>query len=241
VIGTPRVHHRVTDSTNERAKQLALGGAPHGTLVTAAEQTAGRGRQGRAWVAPAGSAVLMSLLVRNLDERFPLLPLVAAVAVADACESVAPVRCEIKWPNDVWIERRKVAGILVEGRPAEDWAVLGIGLNVTTGEFPEELRSIATSLRVAGGVELGVEPAFESLLGTLAHWLEKEGDEVLAAWRERDALRGEHVRWADGAGVAAGIDDAGSLLVETGAGLVTLGAGEVHLHRQPGRVSDRPR
>ncbi|MEA2308351.1 MAG: BirA family transcriptional regulator [Thermoleophilaceae bacterium] len=206
-------------------------GAPHGTLVTAGEQTAGRGRHGRAWVAPAGSAVLMSLLVRELDERFPLLPLVAAVAVAEACESLAPVRCEIKWPNDVWIERRKVAGILVEGRPAEDWAVLGIGLNVGTSEFPEELRSVATSLLVAADVELALEAVLSAVLEALAHWLGKGGGEVLAAWRERDALRGEHVRWAAGSGVAAGIDDAGSLVVETDAGLVTLGAGEVHLGR----------
>src|SRR5207248_726545 len=130
VIGAPRVHHRVADSTNERAKQLAMRGAPHGTLVTAGEQTAGRGRQGRSWLAPAGGAVLMSLVLRELDERFPLLPLAASVAVSEACESLAPVHCEIKWPNDVWIDRRKVAGILVEGRPGEGWAVLGIGVNV---------------------------------------------------------------------------------------------------------------
>jgi BirA family transcriptional regulator, biotin operon repressor / biotin---[acetyl-CoA-carboxylase] ligase len=232
VIGTTRVHHRLADSTNERAKQLAAAGAPHGTLVTAAEQTAGRGRQGRAWVAPAGSAVLMSAIVRGLDhERFPLLPLVAAVAVADACESLAPVRCEIKWPNDVWIERRKVAGILVEGRPAEDWAVLGIGLNVSTSEFPEELSSIATSLRIAAGSDVGVEPALAALLEAFARWLGKEAAEVLAAWRDRDALQGSHVRWAEGAGVAAGIDDSGALLVETADGVVSLGAGEVHLER----------
>jgi BirA family biotin operon repressor/biotin-[acetyl-CoA-carboxylase] ligase len=226
-LGTPRVHHRVADSTNQRAKELAGAGAPHGTLVTADEQTAGRGRQGRTWVAPAQSAVLMSLVLRELDDRFPLAPLVAAVAVADACEALAPVSCQIKWPNDVWIERRKVAGILVEGRPVEDWAVLGIGLNVAPVEFPEELRSIATSLGLDGGVPL----ALGALLDALAVWLGKGGDEVLAAWRERDALRGEPVRWADGSGVAAGIDDGGSLLVETEAGLVTLGAGEVHLQR----------
>ena len=151
MIGTPRVHHRVADSTNRRARELAAAGAPHGTLVTADEQTAGRGRHGRSWVAPPGSSVLMSLVVRGLDERSSLLPLVAAVAVVEACESVAGVRCRIKWPNDVWIERRKVAGILVEGRPAEGWAVLGIGLNVATEpeQFPPELRDLATSLRAA--------------------------------------------------------------------------------------------
>ena len=227
MIGSPRVHHRVADSTNQRAKELAAAGAPHGTLVTADEQTSGRGRQGRAWVAPARSAVLMSLVLRELDERFPLVPLVAAVAVAEACESLAPVSCAIKWPNDVWVERRKVAGILVEGRPAEGWAVLGIGLNVEDVEFPGELSSIATSLRLAGGVPL----ATGAVLEALSVWLGKGVPEVLAAWRARDALRGEHVRWAGGSGVAAGIDDGGSLLVETDAGLVTLGAGEVHLQR----------
>jgi BirA family biotin operon repressor/biotin-[acetyl-CoA-carboxylase] ligase len=227
VIGTPRVHHQVTDSTNQRAKELALAGVPHGALVTAHEQTAGRGRQGRTWVAPPGSAVLMSVVLRELDERFPLLPLVAAVAVAEACESLAPVRCEIKWPNDVWIERRKVCGILVEGRPAEGWAVLGIGLNVEPVEFPGELRDIATSLELPGGVPLALGAVLQALSG----WLVTGVDEVLAAWRARDALRGHPVRWADGAGVAAGIDDSGSLLVETDAGLVTLAAGEVHLER----------
>ncbi|MFL5780160.1 MAG: biotin--[acetyl-CoA-carboxylase] ligase [Thermoleophilaceae bacterium] len=227
MIGTPRVHHRVADSTNQRAKELAAAGAPHGTLVTAGEQTAGRGRQGRTWVAPAGSAVLMSVVLRELDERFPLVPLVAAVAVAEACESIAPVSCAIKWPNDVWVERRKVAGILVEGRPAEGWAVLGIGLNVEPVEFPEELSSIATSLQLSGGVPL----ALRAVLSSLSVWLGRGVPEVLEAWRARDALRGEHLRWDGGSGVAAGIDDGGSLLVETDGGLVTLGAGEVHLQR----------
>ena len=120
MIGSPRVHHRVTDSTNERAKELAAAGALHGTLVTADEQTAGRGRQGREWTAPRRSAVLMSVVLRELDE---LLPLAAALAVADAVQAGAT----IKWPNDVWIDGRKVAGILVEGRPQEGWAVLGMG------------------------------------------------------------------------------------------------------------------
>jgi BirA family transcriptional regulator, biotin operon repressor / biotin---[acetyl-CoA-carboxylase] ligase len=85
MIGSPRVHYRVTDSTNERARELADQGALHGTLVTADEQESGRGRQGRVWSAPPGTAVLMSLILRDLDERHALLPLVAAVAVCEAC------------------------------------------------------------------------------------------------------------------------------------------------------------
>src|SRR5256714_3422110 len=165
MIGRPRVHHRATDSTNERARELAAAGAPHGTIVTADEQSAGRGRQGRTWVAPAGSAVLMSLVVRDFGPE-TLLPLAAPLAVCDACEAVAAVECRIKWPNDVWIGGRKVAGILVEGRPQEGWAVVGIGLNVSTtaGEFPEELRAVATSLAAAAGDRFDRDTVLDALL-----------------------------------------------------------------------------
>ena len=225
MIGTPRVHLRLTDSTNERAKELALGGAPHGTLVTADEQSAGRGRQGRVWTAPPRSSLLMSLVTRRLA---PTLPLAAAVAVCDAL----PGECAIKWPNDVWIERRKMAGILVEGRPQEGWAVLGIGLNVTldADDFPAELREFATSLRLAGHAA-AVEDVLDAVVRSLDGWLCAPPDRVLEAWRSRDALRGERVRWADGDGVADGIDDSGALVVQTRNGRVTLDAGEVHLLR----------
>jgi BirA family biotin operon repressor/biotin-[acetyl-CoA-carboxylase] ligase len=223
MIGSPRVHHRLTDSTNERAQQLAASGAPHGTLVTADEQTAGRGRQGRAWTAPPRSALLMSVVLRELDER---LPLTAAVALCDAL----PVDCRIKWPNDVWIEGRKLAGILVEGRPQEGWAVLGIGLNVSTEAFPAELAGVATSLRLAG-VETTPAQVLDEVLQSLALWLEAPPGRVLEAWRSRDALKGQRVRWADGEGVARGVDDSGALMVETQAGPATLDAGEVHLLR----------
>jgi len=223
MIGTPRVHHRLTDSTNERAKQLAAKGAVHGTLVTADEQSAGHGRQGRVWTAPPGSAVLMSLVLRELDER---LPLTAAVAICDAL----PVEAAIKWPNDVWIEGRKLAGILVEGRPQEGWAVLGMGLNVSTEEFPGELAESATSLHLAG---VGATPAqvLDDLVASLSRWLGAPPASVLEAWRSRDALKDERVRWAEGEGIADGIDDSGALRVETPAGPVTLDAGEVHLLR----------
>ena len=223
MIGSPRVHHRLTDSTNERAKALAAAGAPHGTLVTAHEQSAGRGRQGRAWTAPPGSAVLMSLVLRELDE---LLPLSAAVAICDAL----PLETAIKWPNDVWIDGRKVAGLLVEGRPQEGWAVLGIGLNVSTevDDFPAELRDRATSLAIAGAA-LAVEEVLDAVIRALDLWLGAPRGRVLDAWRSRDALKGERVRWSGGEGVADGIDDSGALLVQTDDGPVALDAGEVHL------------
>jgi BirA family transcriptional regulator, biotin operon repressor / biotin---[acetyl-CoA-carboxylase] ligase len=223
MIGTPRVHLRLADSTNERAKELALGGAPHGTLVTTDEQSAGRGRQGRVWTAPPRSALLMSLVTRRLT---PTLPLAAAVAACDAL----PAACEIKWPNDIWLERRKLAGILVEGRPQDGWAVVGIGLNVTTEGFPEELAETATSLRIAG-IEVDTETVLTALLASLDEWLEAPAAAVMSAWGERDALRGERVRWADGEGIAAGVDATGALVVETEDGRVALDAGEIHLLR----------
>jgi len=220
----PRVHHRLTDAANERAKQQAAAGAPRGTLVTADEQTAGRGRQGREWTAPPRSAVLMSVVLRDLDERHALLPLAAAVAVCEACESLVDARFAIKWPNDVWLERRKIAGILIEGRPQESWAVVGIGLNVAAA--PEDLP--ATSLH-ASGADVTVEETLDALVHALGRRLEADPHDVLDTWRDRDALHGERVRWDGGEGVAAGIDDDGALLVETAGGLVALQAGEGHL------------
>ncbi|HEX2071719.1 MAG TPA: biotin--[acetyl-CoA-carboxylase] ligase [Thermoleophilaceae bacterium] len=250
MIGEPRHHYEVTDSTNERARELAGAGAAHGTLVTADEQTAGRGRQGRTWTAAPGEALLMSVIVRELEPRHALLPLMAALAVCEAAEAVAaggtpdptgsgtddagttagaeaPICCQIKWPNDVWVDRRKLSGILVEARPAANWAVVGIGLNTGVREFPEELRETATTLCLP-------EPdvALPPLLAALDRWLVADQADILAAWRERDALSGSPVRWQDGEGTARGIDDTGSLLVETAGGeLLALGAGEVHLSR----------
>jgi BirA family biotin operon repressor/biotin-[acetyl-CoA-carboxylase] ligase len=235
MIGTPRVHHRSTDSTNERAKELALAGAPHGTIVTADEQTAGRGRQGRVWVAPAGRSLLLSLVLRDLGDAQAHLPLGAALAVCDACERAAPVSCRIKWPNDIWIDGRKVAGILIEGRPQEGWAVLGIGVNVSTqeGEFPPELRDLATSLSVSAASANAPksEAVLQLLLETLDARLAEPPETIVAHWRQRDALLGQKVQWQSGEGTAAGIDDSGALAVETPAGRVFLDAGEVHLRR----------
>lgn len=219
-LGSPHLHLRETSSTNDRARELAAAGAPHGTLVTAAAQSAGRGRQGRRWSAPAGRALLMSVVLR---EPHPLLPLAAAVAVARACGPDA----RVKWPNDVQLQGRKVSGILAEGRPQEGWAVLGIGINVAVRaeDLPEELHATG----------LGLAPAdVAAMLGTILVELEaalaRPLPELLDAWRARDALRGRPVRWDGGDGIAAGIDGGGRLLVERSDKSVTaLDAGEVHL------------
>jgi BirA family transcriptional regulator, biotin operon repressor / biotin---[acetyl-CoA-carboxylase] ligase len=247
------VHLRETGSTNDRARELALAGAPHGTLVTASAQSAGRGRQGRRWSAPAHSALLMSLLLRSPP---PLLPLIAAVAVCD----VAGEEARVKWPNDIVLVRdspaeadaeagamdvepapavagapalTKLAGILVEGRPQAGWAVLGIGLNVAVRleELPPELRPLAATL----GLEPdAIEPTLAQLLDALALRLGQPTAEILDAWRARDALHGREIAWGPGdgrrRGRARGIDGAGRLLVALdGGGRIALDAGEVHL------------
>jgi BirA family biotin operon repressor/biotin-[acetyl-CoA-carboxylase] ligase len=225
-FGTPRLHHRAVGSTSDVARDLAMAGAPHGALVTASEQTAGRGRQGRSWTTRPGSAVAMSLILRELP---PLLPLAAAVAVARAVGDAA----RIKWPNDVLVGGRKVAGILAEGRLHEGWAVLGIGVNVAVRveDLPPELHDRAGTL----GRGLGdVEPFLSSLLAELEVALALPGAELLPAWRARDALLDSEVSWATGAGIARGIDGEGRLVVELAdGGRTALNAGEVHIGRLP--------
>lgn len=236
-FGLPRRHFRVTDSTNSRARELAAGGAPGGAVVTAAEQTEGRGRQGRSWTAPAGKALLYSAILRPLDQRHLLLPLAVPIAVCEAAEQLQPrIRCQIKWPNDIWHEGRKLAGVLIEARPQDGWAVIGVGLNIAIeeDEFPPELRDTAVSLFAAGtgNHELAdqTNSATAALNEQLDRWVDAGADAVLSAWRERDALRDREVAWAEGSGVAAGVDDRGNLLVRvTGGEIVSLGAGEVHL------------
>jgi len=239
-LGSPRAHFRRTSSTNERARELALAGAPSGTLVTAREQTAGRGRHGRTWWAPADGSLLMSLVLRDPPT---LLPLSAALAVSDVVEGGA----RIKWPNDIVLERNtdayglpKLAGILIESRPPEPWVVLGIGVNVAVRaeDVPDELSDRVASL---GRPAAAIEPLLERLLTALGARVHDQPEGTLRAWRERDALRGRRIGWSEGAvpssgaeraneGRAEGIDGAGRLIVVRDDGArVTLSAGEVHL------------
>jgi BirA family biotin operon repressor/biotin-[acetyl-CoA-carboxylase] ligase len=233
-FGLPRLHYRLTDSTNERARDLALAGAPSGTVVTADEQTSGRGRRGRGWVAPPRKALLYSAILSPLGREHRLLPLAVPLAVCEAVESLAALQCQVKWPNDVWVEEEKVAGVLLEARPPE-WAVIGIGLNlaIEPDEFPADLRWPATSV----GHGVASAAALAALNEGLGSWVDAPPGRVLEEFAERDALRGREIRWegasADtppGAGRAEGIDELGNLLVETEDGRrLSLGAGEVQL------------
>jgi BirA family biotin operon repressor/biotin-[acetyl-CoA-carboxylase] ligase len=247
-LGSPRVHLRKTDSTNDRVRELALRGAPHGTLVSAAEQTAGRGRHGRRWWAPPGSCLLTSLLLRwDAGEQPPsALPLRVAAAVCDVCGPEALV----KWPNDVVLrgtqaqpgrpaELSKLAGVLIEGRPQQRWLTVGVGLNVALdlADLPPPVRGIAATL-ARGRSE--IEPTLSELLRALERRLQEPIQEALSAWRSRDVLLGSPIAWAGGGGVAAGVTDDGRLLVRRDDGsLIELDSGEVRLAPWPPQTSAR--
>jgi BirA family transcriptional regulator, biotin operon repressor / biotin---[acetyl-CoA-carboxylase] ligase len=221
-LGRPHVHLREVGSVIDVARDLAAAGAPHGALVTASEQTAGRGRQGRSWAAPHGQALLLALVVREPD---PLLPLRAGLAVADLAGPAA----RVKWPNDVLVDGRKVAGVLVEGRPQEGWAIAGIGVNAALdlAALPAELRATAGTL---GFAPRELDAVLQRLLTALTVRIAEDAPDTLAALRERDALLGAPLRWNGGTGTGAGVTDDGALRVRLAGGEERLlHAGEVHL------------
>ena len=231
MIGEPRTHVAECEST-----QLLLGpDDPEGAIATTDHQTAGRGRLGRRWIEAPGTSVIVSVLLRPpADRRAPELSLVAAVAVALALDdATGRTSAQIKWPNDLLVEGRKVAGILAEMRGVA--VVLGIGINVnqTADELPEDTKVEAASLRSLDGVVRDRE----SVLGALLRHLER----LYAEWRvsgleslhpeldERDYLRGRRLRAGETAGVAAGIDQHGRLRIETPTGPVLVESGEIEL------------
>lgn len=226
-LGAPHLHYRRTTSTNDLARELAKSGAPDGTLLSAEEQISGRGRQGRSWSAPAGSSLLMSLILRDWPH---LLPLAAAVSVCDVIGEQAMV----KWPNDVVSVQadgslRKLAGILIEGRPQEGWMVLGIGVNVAVdvSRMPGELADTAASMGLGSS---DIDQVLEELLNALEARLAEQANETMKAWRKRDALLGREISWQRGSGIAAGVTSEGKLIVRLQDGSTSeLAAGEVHL------------
>ncbi|HVP65766.1 MAG TPA: biotin--[acetyl-CoA-carboxylase] ligase [Anaeromyxobacteraceae bacterium] len=233
------------ESTSDLAKELAEQGAAHGEVVIAERQTAGRGRRGRSWSSPAGKNLYLSAVLRPElpPQRAAELTLVASLAVCDACRQ-AGVDAGIKWPNDVLVGGRKVAGILTELAAEPDvvhWVVVGIGVNLNAGreDFPEEIRDEATSLAIERGQPVPRALFAAALLSLLEQWLDRHAEEgfeaVRRAWRERSATLGRSVRVeVDGGevdGVADDLDESGALLVRSESGLVRVVAGDVRLLR----------
>jgi BirA family biotin operon repressor/biotin-[acetyl-CoA-carboxylase] ligase len=250
-LGTPlRVLARTT-STNDEAKRAAKEGAPHGATWVAETQEAGRGRQGRAWISPPGENLTFSVLARMPcpNERVPQLAIAAGLAVVDVVRSRLPrARVMLKWPNDVLVglpgddgggHEKKIAGVLVESAFARgkiESIVVGIGLNVHTREFPDELSSIATSLSLEGGENLHRGDILADVLARLDHDLVHVAGRGLGIVHARiasaDGLKGRRVKTDALEGIAEGIDLDGRLVVRKDDGSVErLSSGEVHLLR----------
>jgi len=215
-------------STNDELRALAEGGAPDGLVLLALQQTAGRGRRGATWFSPPGESLAFSILLKPSEPKalWPRLALAAGLAVAEAAESFGPA-AGIKWPNDVWIGRRKVAGILVEA--GKDYAIVGIGMNVNSSAFPPEVAEIATSLRIETSLQHPRHEVLAAIIRNFARRSREIGpdfDQLLDSVRQRCVLSGHRVSLTTSSGprqgVIEGIAPGGELLLRTETGLERL-------------------
>jgi BirA family biotin operon repressor/biotin-[acetyl-CoA-carboxylase] ligase len=225
-------------STNDVAAAWAEHGAREGCVVVADAQSAGRGRHGRNWASPSGAGLYVSTVLRPAEHVLPLLTIAAGVGVAEGIQAVTGLVADLKWPNDVFINGRKVAGVLAEATSSATGTrvVLGVGINASVAAYPPEVVDLATSLeRELGGPVARGHLLAECLCG-LAHQYQNltdgRRDAVLDAWRARAAATlGRRVRWSEGGdtrvGTVDGIDDSGALLVRTDAGQTRVMAGDV--------------
>lgn len=243
-LGIPLHLTARTGSTNDDAKQAAKDGAPHGSTWVAESQDSGRGRQGRAWISPPGENLLFSVLLRVPcpAARLPQLAICAGLSVVETAQALLPAAVvQLKWPNDVWVSGKKLAGILVESSFARGQAqsvIVGIGMNVHGRELPPELSDIATSLALCGATALDRGTLLADLLVRLDHDIVHVAGRGLGMVHARiarvDALRGKRIDAGGVSGIAEGIDTEGRLVVVTDAGTKErLSSGEVHLGRGP--------
>lgn len=229
-VGHNLIYKPITGSTNNDAFALAKEEAPEGTCVIADVQTMGRGRLGRSWAAPAGSSILTSIVLRPAvaPQAATILTLAAGVAAAIAVKRVTDLEPWIKWPNDIFIEKRKLAGILTEMHAELDvvhFVVVGIGINVNIDrkEFPEEIRKIAASLSSESGRKINRNQLIATLYYEIEHayrrFLDQGKKAIIEQWEEIAKVRGRKVKASviDGrkiSGVALGLDHDGALMIE---------------------------
>jgi len=224
----------VVESTQDIAFALGASGAPDGSAVVADSQRSGRGRRGRPWQDEPGASLLCSILIRPrlALARWPLLSLAAGVAVTQALEVTAGVAGRLKWPNDVVVGRRKLAGILIESRPTTPGTVvIGIGINIGQTRFPPELEATATSVRLATGCPVDREAVLGTLLGEVAAWRRRLEDHGFApireAWMARSATLGALVQVEGVRGRAVDLDADGALVIDDGRERHRVVAGEL--------------
>ncbi|HEY9286432.1 MAG TPA: biotin--[acetyl-CoA-carboxylase] ligase [Candidatus Dormibacteraeota bacterium] len=221
------------ESTQDLARAAAETGADEGWTVVTDLQRAGRGRQGHSWVAPAGQALLVSIVLRPAVDVLPKLPLLAGLAVAGGIEAATGIAPDLKWPNDVLLRDRKLAGVLLE-RPGNAAVMLGIGVNVS--QPPADLPEGATSLTVDLVRPIERERLLAAILNDLSNAYERADREgvqwIVPAWRSRSSMLGQRVRFdyqgVAVEGVAKDISEQGALQVEASGGRrLELIAGEV--------------
>jgi BirA family biotin operon repressor/biotin-[acetyl-CoA-carboxylase] ligase len=232
--GSSLTVYETTTSTMNDASVAAAEGAPEGHVVLADQQTHGRGAHGRDWVSPPGTDLYFSVVTRPAVDpaSTALVTLAAGLGVRDAVAASLPGRSVlVKWPNDIWIERRKCAGILVESRTVGtrlDSMVIGVGLNVNRMQWPPDLAGAVTSLRAErdGEEPFGRAETLAILLSHMERWVSLlvtgGASVVVDALRPNLALVGERVRWEDGEGVFDGIDEDGAARVRTESGVLSL-------------------
>ncbi len=231
IFGCRVVYHETLTSTMDEAFKLGMEGAPEGTVVCAETQTKGRGRLGRNWASPKHKGVYLSIILRPKLSPAELakLTLLSAVAVAEAVEKISGVAARIKWPNDLLIKNKKLAGILTELRAEVDqmkFVIVGIGLNVNN--TATQLVEGATSLRQEAGRAFSRVEVVQEILRAFERWyahLDKKGfDDVIGAWKERSHTLGKRVKITDPAGVVEGValdlDHDGGLLIRQDSGVV---------------------
>jgi BirA family biotin operon repressor/biotin-[acetyl-CoA-carboxylase] ligase len=238
LLGRPLTVVETTTSTNDDAKQAARDGAPSGAAFIADTQSSGRGRFGRSWHSPAGENLYVSFVLRPSlsPSAAPLVTLAAGLAVADAVAPLVPGRTvALKWPNDVLVDDRKVAGILAEAQLSDaraSWIVVGIGINVRTAEFPAEIATRATSLALAGASNLDRGALFVALATALSARIEMlcahGARPIIEDLAARDALRGRPITIDGAPATALGIAEDGALRIRRPDGSeTTILAGEV--------------
>jgi BirA family biotin operon repressor/biotin-[acetyl-CoA-carboxylase] ligase len=228
------IHHfHSMDSTNSTAYQLALQGAEEGEIVVAESQKKGRGRLGRKWFSPPLSNLYLSVILRPEipPQQASLITLMAAVATAGAIHKFSGLQPMIKWPNDILLRNRKVAGLLNEIHSEMDrihFVILGIGVNLNMDEkmFSKEIRSLATSLKREMGQSISRKAFLQTLLEELEMWyetfLKKGASPILKAWRDKAQIQGRPVKVTSFgevlSGTAIDVDNDGALILETKAG-----------------------
>lgn len=240
-IGT--IIHRIRScpSTNDLAEQLALAGELEGTVIIAEEQTKGRGTKGRSWYSVLGKGLYLSVILRPEGPNISLLPLVAGLAVREAVTSVTGLDVHLKWPNDLIWEKKKLGGILCESNFLGDrvnYVIVGIGLNLDhePDDFPVEIRSFVSSLKIMTKRSVDRDLLFPCLWRSLNYWygLFREGknDEIVRAFEESMAVaKGKKMTVLRGesqiSGLFAGIDSRGGLILEVGSERISFYSGEI--------------